>query len=66
MARMRSVLGVMLAIFICGISTGDVPGDRPNTKVLAADYGWIMDYPAALKAARETDKLIMVVFRCVP
>ncbi len=66
MAKINSVLVVVLAISTCGVSTADAPGDRQTSKVFAADYGWMTDYRAALKTARETDKPTMVVFRCVP
>ena len=66
MARINSVLIVLLAISACGVSTGAALGGRPTNEVLAADYGWMTDLQAALKTARETDKPTMVVFRCVP
>ena len=66
MAKINSVLVVVFAVSTCGVSNGDAPVGRRSAKLIAADYGWMTDYQAALKRARETDKPTMVVFRCVP
>ena len=54
MAKINSVLVVVLATSTCGVSDGDAPGDRQIPKVFAADYGWMTDYRAALETASKT------------
>ena len=39
--------------------------DRESRRA-AAEHGWHLDYANALKTARDSNKPLMVVFRCVP
>ena len=38
------------------------PAAKPDPK----QYGWFIDYPAALAEAKKTGKPLMLVFRCDP
>jgi hypothetical protein len=45
-----------------GLSEPPGPGGREE----AEEYGWKLNYREALQEAKEADKPLMIVFRCVP
>ena len=40
--------------------------DRGMWREEAVRQGWVLDYREALAAAREANKPLMIVYRCVP
>jgi hypothetical protein len=65
---MKNVLIGLLASTIAALSAGPASAQRGRglSQFEAASHGWLFDYRKAKDLARQTDKPLMVVFRCVP
>ena len=61
----RICLCLAIASLLFGRQQGYGQGNR-NTMKEALANRWILDYRQALETAREVEKPLMVVFRCVP
>lgn len=59
-------LCVGLAVVFLSMATNQTWAQRGRSREVAADNGWLFNFREAKQIAAETNKPLMVVFRCVP
>jgi hypothetical protein len=66
MKTSRVLPAVAVALLLVTLGGRVVHAQGQETSRLAEEYGWRTDYRQALEEAREAQRPLMVVFRCVP
>ena len=61
-----SQIGILTCLLITPFCQASAQQFRSDEYREAREHGWMFDYAKAKALARETNRPMMVVFRCVP